>query len=79
MTGRRGGAGDGGIAGTGPALPVPGPETLTSRDPETVLDAHSRYVVHSDQLTSLKVAAVRTVIQDAVKQAGANPETVTDN
>jgi hypothetical protein len=44
-----------------------------------VLDAHSRYVVHSDQLTSLTVAAVRMVIQDAVKQAGANLETVTDN
>jgi putative transposase len=45
----------------------------------TVLDAYSRYVVHWDLLTSMTAAAVRVVIQDAVKKTGANPEIVTDN
>ena len=45
----------------------------------TVLDAYSRYVVHWDLLPSMTAAAVRVVIQDALKKTGANPEIVTDN
>ena len=45
----------------------------------TVLDAYSRYVVHWDLLTTMTAAAVRVVIQDALKKTGANPEVVTDN
>jgi putative transposase len=45
----------------------------------TVLDAYSRYVVHWDLLTSMRAAAVRMVIHDAVKKTGASPEIVTDN
>ena len=45
----------------------------------TVLDAYSRYVVHWDLLTTMTAAAVRVVVQDALKKTGANPEVVTDN
>jgi putative transposase len=45
----------------------------------TVLDAYSRYVVHGELLPSMTAAAVRVVIQDALKKTGANPEIVTDN
>lgn len=45
----------------------------------TVLDAYSRYVVHWDLLTTMTAAAVRVVIQDAVKKTGASPQIVTDN
>jgi len=45
----------------------------------TVLDAYSRYVVHWDLLTTMTAAAVRVVIQDAVKKTGATPQIVTDN
>jgi len=45
----------------------------------TVLDAYSRYVVHWDLLTTMTAAAVRVVMQDALKKTGANPEIVTDN
>lgn len=45
----------------------------------TVLDAYSRYVVHWDLLPSMTAAAVRVVIQDALKKTGASPEIVTDN
>ena len=45
----------------------------------TVLDAYSRYVVHWDLLTSMTAAAVRVVVQDALKKTGATPEVVTDN
>lgn len=45
----------------------------------TVLDAYSRYVVHWELLPSMTAAAVRVVIQDALKMTGANPEIVTDN
>ncbi len=45
----------------------------------TVLDAYSRYVVHWDLLTNMTAAAVRVVIQDALKKTGASPEIVTDN
>lgn len=45
----------------------------------TVLDAYSRYVVHWDLLTPMTAAAVRMVIQDALKKTGASPEVVTDN
>jgi len=45
----------------------------------TVLDAYSRYVVHWDLLTTMTAAAVRVVVQDAVKKTGASPQIVTDN
>lgn len=45
----------------------------------TVLDAYSRYVVHWDLLTTMTAAAVRVVVQDALKKTGATPEVVTDN
>lgn len=45
----------------------------------TVLDAYSRYVVHWDLLTNMTAAAVRVVIEDAVRKTGASPEVVTDN
>ena len=45
----------------------------------TVLDAYSRYVVHWDLLTSMTAADVRMVLQDALKQTGAQPEVVSDN
>lgn len=45
----------------------------------TVLDAYSRYVVHWDLLGTMTAAAVRVVVQDALKKTGANPEVVTDN
>jgi len=45
----------------------------------TVLDASSRYVVHWDLLTTMTAAAVRVVVQDAVKLTGASPAVVTDN
>jgi putative transposase len=45
----------------------------------TVLDAYSRYVVHWDLLTTMTAAAVRVVVQDALKKTGASPEVVTDN
>jgi putative transposase len=45
----------------------------------TVLDAYSRYVVHWDLLTSMTAAAVRVVIEDALRKTGATPEVVTDN
>jgi transposase InsO family protein len=45
----------------------------------TVLDAYSRYVVHWDLLPSMTAAAVRGVIQDALKKTGASPQIVTDN
>lgn len=45
----------------------------------TVLDAYSRYVVHWELLPSMTAAAVRVVIQDALKQTSAKPEIVTDN
>lgn len=45
----------------------------------TVLDAYSRYVVHWDLLTTMTAAAVRVVVQDALKKTGASPELVTDN
>jgi putative transposase len=45
----------------------------------TVLDAYSRYVVHWELLTTMTAAAVRVVVQDALKKTGANPEMVTDN
>jgi putative transposase len=44
-----------------------------------VLDAYSRYVVHWDLLTTMTAAAVRVVVQDALKKTGASPEVVTDN
>jgi transposase InsO family protein len=45
----------------------------------TVLDAYRRYVVHWDLLTSMTAAAVRVVIQDALRTTGAQPQVVTDN
>jgi putative transposase len=45
----------------------------------TVLDAYSRYVVHWDLLATMTAAAVRVVVQDALKKTGASPEIVTDN
>jgi transposase InsO family protein len=45
----------------------------------TVLDAYSRYVVHWDLLTTMTAAAVRMVVQDALKKTGASPQVVTDN
>ena len=45
----------------------------------TVLDAYSRYVVHWDLLASMTAAAVRLVVEDAVRLTGAQPEVVTDN
>ena len=45
----------------------------------TVLDAYSRYVVHWDLLTTMTAAAVRLVVQDALKKTGASPQIVTDN
>lgn len=45
----------------------------------TVLDAYSRYVVHWELLTTMTAAAVRMVVQDALKKTGASPEIVTDN
>ncbi len=45
----------------------------------TVLDGYSRYVVHWDLLPSMTAAAVRVVVQDALRKTGANPEIVTDN
>ena len=45
----------------------------------TVLDAYSRYVVHWELLTTMTAAAVRVVIQDALKKTGASPQVVTDN
>lgn len=45
----------------------------------SVLDGYSRYVVHWDLLTSMTAAAVRVVVQDALRKTGASPEVVTDN
>jgi len=45
----------------------------------TVLDAYSRYVVHWDLVTSMTAADVRVVLQDALRQTGAQPEVVSDN
>ena len=45
----------------------------------TVLDAYSRYVVHWALLTDMTAAAVRMVVQDAVKKTGKSPKIVTDN
>jgi putative transposase len=45
----------------------------------TVLDAYSRYVVHWDLLTTMTAAAVRVVIEDAIRLTGVTPELVTDN
>ena len=45
----------------------------------TVLDAYSRYVVHWDLLVTMTAAAVRVVVEDAIRKTGARPEIVTDN
>ena len=45
----------------------------------TVLDGYSRYVVHWDLLGTMTAAAVRVVIEDAVRRTGARPQLVTDN
>lgn len=45
----------------------------------TVLDGYSRYVVHWDLLGTMTAAAVRVVIEDALRRTGARPQIVTDN
>lgn len=45
----------------------------------TVLDAHSRYVVHWELLTTMAAADVRRVIRQALEVTGATPQLGTDN